>query len=58
MTRLQSFYRIVIGILRELSDQSAYERHLARHGRTHSAGEWRVFCEERLRAKYARPKCC
>ena len=50
--------RLVLSLLRELSDESAYKRHLAAHGREHSAEEWRRFSEERLRAKYARAKCC
>lgn len=58
MRRLREFARIVAGILKELSDESAYERHLAAHKRAHSGEEWRRFCEERLRAKYANPKCC
>jgi hypothetical protein len=47
-----------MGILREIADENAYARHLAAHGRTHSGEEWRRFSEERLRAKYARAKCC
>jgi hypothetical protein len=58
MKRLKALGRIVIGILRELSDESAYRRHLAMHGRTHSGAEWRHFLEHRLQAKYTRPKCC
>lgn len=46
------------GILKELSDQSAYERHLRFHGVGHSAAEWRRFSDARLRAKFVRPKCC
>ena len=49
---------IVMGILREISDENAYARHLKAHGREHSPEEWRRFSEERLRAKFARAKCC
>jgi len=49
---------ILLGILREIADENAYARHLAAHGRPHSAEEWRRFSEERLRAKFARAKCC
>jgi hypothetical protein len=58
MTALRRLGRIVVGLLRELSDETAYRRHLAAHGRPHSGDEWRRFCEERLHAKYTRPKCC
>jgi hypothetical protein len=58
MTRLRYILRIVVGLLRELSDESAYERHLAAHGLTHSGAEWRRFSEHRMKDKYARAKCC
>jgi hypothetical protein len=55
---LRSAGRIIAGLLRELSDESAYARHLAAHGRAHSPAEWRRFHERRLGAKYHRAKCC
>lgn len=58
MKHLLRFRRILIGLLRELADENAYQRHLATHGRTHSGPEWRRFSEERLTAKFTRPKCC
>jgi len=58
MKTLKRVGKILIGILRELSDESAYKRHLTAHGRRHSAEEWRRFSEERLRAKFTRPRCC
>jgi hypothetical protein len=58
MRRLQSLGKLVLAILRELGDEAPYQRHLLAHGREHSPEEWRRFCEERLNAKYKRPKCC
>ena len=58
MRALRKFGRIMMGLLRELSDENAYQRHLRAHGRVHSQSEWRRFSEERLRTKYMRPKCC
>jgi hypothetical protein len=55
---MRRFARLVWALLRELADENAYDRHLAVHGRPHSRAEWRRFSEERLRAKYARAKCC
>ncbi|MBS1872631.1 MAG: hypothetical protein JSU00_05420 [Acidobacteria bacterium] len=49
---------ILGGLIGELSDESAYARHLAACGRTHSAEEWRRFSDARHGAKYTRPKCC
>lgn len=50
--------RILLAILREISDENAYRRHLAQHGAAHSGEEWRRFSEERLRQKYQRARCC
>ena len=58
MNRLRRLGELVMALLRELADESAYRRHLETHGRGHSAEEWRHFSEHRLQAKYARPKCC
>jgi hypothetical protein len=58
VSRLRALGRLVLDLLRELADESAYARHLARHGEPHSAEAWRRFSEERLRAKYSRAKCC
>jgi hypothetical protein len=58
MKRLRQFASLAMAILRELSDENPYRRHLLAHGREHSAAEWRRFSEERMREKYSRPKCC
>ena len=58
MSRLRKFTALAWEILRELSDERAYRRHLERHNRPHSREEWHKFSDERLRARYARPKCC
>lgn len=58
MKRLKRFGNLVMALLRELGDENAYRRHLAAHGRAPSREEWKRFSEERLRARYIRPKCC
>jgi len=55
---MRALLRTAWKILLEISDQSAYERHLRFHGRSHTAEEWRKFCDVRLARKYARAKCC
>ena len=50
--------KLVLSLLRELADENAYQRYLAAGDRTHSGEEWRKFCDQRLRAKYMRAKCC
>jgi hypothetical protein len=58
MSKLRRFGELAMALLRELADENAYRRHLEAHGREASGEEWRRFSEERLRAKYARAKCC
>jgi hypothetical protein len=58
MKSLKRFGRLILELLRELSDENAYRRHLAAHGRTHSRAEWQEFSNARLQARYIRPKCC
>jgi len=58
MRRLRRLAGLALALLREIADENAYRRHLEAHGREHSGAEWRRFSEERLRAKYARAKCC
>lgn len=58
MRQIRGLLRILLGILKEISDETAYERHLRLHNAVHSGAEWRRFSEERMRAKYTRPKCC
>jgi hypothetical protein len=58
MTALLRFARILWRLLRELSDESAYRRHLKAHGVPPSGEAWRQFSGERFRAKFIRPKCC
>jgi hypothetical protein len=58
MTGILSFLQILSGLFRELADENAYRRHLAKYGRTHSPKEWRHFFERRLSAKYSSPRCC
>jgi hypothetical protein len=43
MTAIRRLGKVVLEILRELSDESAYRRHLSAHGRRHSGDEWRRF---------------
>jgi hypothetical protein len=52
------FLSLVLATLREIGDENAYERHLAAHGVSHSAEEWRRFCDERWVANSKRARCC
>jgi hypothetical protein len=58
MNYLHELWQILKGIARELSDESAYARHLAAHGAVHSGSEWRRFSDARMKRKYSNAKCC
>ena len=58
MRVLARLWTTLVGIARELSDESAYARHLAYTGRPDSMGEWHSFSDARLRRKYQQGKCC
>ncbi len=58
MKKIRVAGRVLLGLLKELSDEAAYQRHLAAHGRRHSGEEWRRFSNERQNARFLRPKCC
>ena len=58
MKNLRELWRILKGIAQELSDQSAYQRHLTAQGVAHSAQEWRRFSDARMKRKYSNAKCC
>lgn len=55
---MSAVWRMIIAVLRELSDEAPYRRHLDRRGEAHSGQAWRRFSEERLKAKYQRARCC
>lgn len=58
MSALKKVWRTLRGIMRELSDQSAYERHLRAHGYEHSPAAWRHFQDCQAKRRFTRPKCC
>ncbi len=55
---MKKFFRGLLTLLREISDENAYQRYLAAHNRPHSAEEWRRFSDARLQSKYQQAKCC
>ena len=58
MNALKKLLWFLRTLARELSDESAYERHLAWHQRVHSREEWKAFSDARLARKYQNGKCC
>jgi hypothetical protein len=58
MKFVRNLVHFALALARELSDESAYARHLQATGRAHSRSEWRRFSERRHRRKYQNAKCC
>lgn len=58
MNSVKRFFSLVHQLCRELSDQNAYQRHLTVLGRSHTASEWRSFCDTRFKSKYRNGRCC
>jgi hypothetical protein len=58
MTIVRRVLAYLAALARELSDETAYARHLQMTGRAHSAGEWRSFSDRKQRRKYENAKCC
>ncbi|HUM05629.1 MAG TPA: hypothetical protein VLT90_09215 [Terriglobales bacterium] len=47
-----------LAVLREIFDESAYERFLARNGMERSRRNYAAFCREHHHSKAYRPRCC
>ena len=58
MSRMTSAWRVLCETLREIFDESAYARFLARAGIQSSNEAYAAFRREFEEAKPRRPKCC
>jgi hypothetical protein len=58
MSRLVKAARILLATLREIFDESAYERFLSRTQTSSSPVAYAAFREEFEESKTRRPKCC
>jgi hypothetical protein len=50
--------QLSVSVLREIFDESAYERFLVEHRLTSSAAAYSSFCHERDHSRARRPRCC
>jgi hypothetical protein len=55
---LASVWNLVKATLREIFDESAYDRFLFRTGKTRSAASYREFLKETETALARKPRCC
>jgi hypothetical protein len=58
MSRIVSSARILLAAMREIFDESAYQRYLARMQAKSSPETYASFCRELDDLKARRPKCC
>ena len=58
MRRLLGFCETVNAVLREIFDESAYERFLASKGMVSSSAAYGEFIHETEHARARRPRCC
>ena len=58
MTRLQTALRTLMATLREIFDEGAYARFLARTHRDSSPEAYAAFWRERESNQKPRPRCC
>ena len=58
MRRLSHAWQIVRAMVREIFDESAYERFLARTQNSRSVESYRQFQREREAGMERKPRCC
>jgi len=58
MTRVRNIIATVVATFREIFDEAAYSRFLARHEMRSSPGAYAAFLREQEGIKARRPKCC
>jgi hypothetical protein len=58
MRILTQIFTFLGALARELSDETAYQRHLKDAAIPHSPEEWRRFSDARFSRKYRQGKCC
>jgi hypothetical protein len=58
MTIIRRLFSYVVELARELSDETAYARHLRMTGHAHSPAEWKAFSDRKHKRKYENAKCC
>lgn len=55
---MKRFFNLLLAALREIFDESAYQRFLAREGVPASRGSYAEFLREVEISKARRPRCC
>ncbi len=58
MSHLRTFFQTAAAALREIFDEAAYARFLARTGQSSSRAAYAGFLRERAAQHERRPRCC
>lgn len=58
MNRLTDFVSLLLSVLREIFDESAYDRFLSRNHFASSPQSYAAFLREHELIKARRPRCC
>jgi hypothetical protein len=58
MKRLHDFVELIVVTLREIFDENAYVRFLAREGKNASSITYSEFVREQEDSRARRPRCC
>ena len=56
--KLQSFFHRLLAVLREIFDEAAYARFLARRGAAASVASYAEFLHETEHSRARKPRCC
>ncbi|MBI3647127.1 MAG: hypothetical protein HY233_14375 [Acidobacteriales bacterium] len=56
--RVNGVRKLLAAVLREIFDESAYERFLVRRQLAPSPGAYATFCRDHEQTKARRPRCC
>lgn len=56
--RIRRSLALLLAVLREIFDESAYERFLSRQHLVSSAEAYSSFCRDHQQSKARRPRCC
>jgi hypothetical protein len=57
-TRFRHGFRLLLATVREIFDESAYQRFLVRHGMPSGRAAYAAFLREQEAGKARHPKCC
>jgi hypothetical protein len=55
---LRELLGLIVAVLREIFDESAYQRFLDRNHRQTSASAYAIFLRENEQLKSRKPRCC